>query len=80
MSTDVRDWITAHLAGRGWDPDLCWTTPIGTSHWRGPREVIVTAGGGEVNVSASHALRLIVPATAPDLLARLGETLDRLGV
>ena len=82
--TEVRDRISVFLAGRGWlrndpvdDSGGCWSTG------RVDVFLIETAtGSGELVVESQRRSgeQLVVPADSPDLLERLGKTLDGLGV
>ncbi len=89
-TTDVRDRISAYLAERGGFGQMgesVFTEGAVTWHCVGVSPavwvVLSPRRGGIAGVSVDGAPPeddLIVPADAPDLLARLGETLDRLGV
>jgi hypothetical protein len=80
-TTEVRDRISAFLAGR----DKFWssqrTSEQGCSMWvRALTGVVVADGRVRVHRYGQESNILNLPADSPDLLERLGETLDGLGV
>lgn len=81
----VRDRISAFLAGRGWEPRPLTFVPEAPSwpSWpekRGAPLVVVISAPGAVVVTCAGYEPLDLPADSPDLMERLGETLDGLGV
>ena len=80
-TTDVRDRISAYLAERGGWADPISGTDGGNAMWmlNGRSDINVFVINDIVTVNCWPTDRTSLPADAPDLLARLGETLDELG-
>ena len=83
-TTEVRDRIGAFLADRGWvNAPIPAIDGSGTVAWHSRPNwwlLVLLTGDGRVGVADQDVEYLDLPADAPDLLERLGETLDRLGV